>query len=204
MGTFFGYISEGVDPETGDLIYKDVSGNGSVGLEDRTTIGCAQPKFTFGLTNDFSWKGITLSIFLQGSYGNNIFNASRIDTEGMFDFRNQSTAVLRRWKRPGMVTDIPRSGNVENIHNSTRFVEDGSYLRVKNLTLAYDFLEKLFRNSNIKLQVYATAQNLLTFTRYSGYDPEVNAYGGSSVALGVDYGTYPQSRTFIFGAKFQF
>lgn len=204
VGTFFGYISEGVDPETGDLIYKDVSGNGSVGLEDRTTIGCAQPKFTFGLTNDFSWKGITLSIFLQGSYGNNIFNASRIDTEGMFDFRNQSTAVLRRWKRPGMVTDIPRSGNVENIHNSTRFVEDGSYLRVKNLTLAYDFPEKLFRNSNIKLQVYATAQNLLTFTRYSGYDPEVNAYGGSSVALGVDYGTYPQSRTFIFGAKFQF
>ena len=205
VGTFFGYKSQGVDPETGDLIYEDVSGNGSVGLEDRTVIGCAQPKFTYGLTNDFSWKGLTLSIFLQGSYGNQIFNASRIDTEGMFDFRNQSVAVLRRWKRPGMKTDIPRSGNIENIHNSTRFVEDGSYLRVKNLTLAYDLPRSLFkRTPNVALQIYATAQNLLTFTKYSGYDPEVNAYGGSAVALGVDYGTYPQARTMILGVKFQF
>ena len=205
VGTFFGYKSLGVDSETGDIIYEDVSGNGSVGLEDRTIIGCAQPKFTYGLTNDFSWKGITLSVFLQGSYGNQIFNASRIDTEGMFDFRNQSTAVLRRWKRPGMKTDIPRSGNIENIHNSSRFVEDGSYLRVKNLTLAYDLPRSLFRKTpNVGLQIYATAQNLLTFTKYSGYDPEVNAYGGSSVALGVDYGTYPQARTMIIGAKFQF
>lgn len=205
VGTFFGYKSLGVDPETGDIMYEDVSGNGTVGLEDRTTIGCAQPKFTYGLTNDFSWKGITLSVFLQGSYGNQIFNASRIDTEGMFDFRNQSTAVLRRWKRPGMKTDIPRSGNIENIHNSSRFVEDGSYLRVKNITLAYDFPQKWFRKTpNVNLQVYATAQNLLTFTKYSGYDPEVNAYGASSVALGVDYGTYPQARTMIMGVKFQF
>ena len=205
VGTFFGYKSLGVDPETGDMIYEDVSGNGTVGLEDRTTIGCAQPKFTYGLTNDFSWKGLTLSIFLQGSYGNQIFNASRIDTEGMFDFRNQSTAVLRRWKRPGMKTDIPRSGNIENIHNSSRFVEDGSYLRLKNLTLAYDLPQKWFRKTpNVSLQVYATAQNLLTFTKYSGYDPEVNAYGGSAVALGVDYGTYPQARTMIMGVKFQF
>lgn len=205
VGTFFGYKAKGVDSETGDVIYEDVSGNGSVGLEDRTTIGCAQPKFVYGLTNDFSWKGITLSIFLQGSYGNQIFNASRIDTEGMFDFRNQSTTVLRRWKRPGMKTDVPRSGNIENIHNSSRFVEDGSYLRVKNLTLAYDFPQKWFgKASNINLQLYATAQNLLTFTKYSGYDPEVNAYGGSAVALGVDYGTYPQSRTIIMGVKFQF
>lgn len=205
LGSFFGYVSEGVDIDTGDIIYKDISGNGSIGPEDRTVIGCAQPKFTYGFTNDFSYKGFNLSIFFQGSYGNDIFNASRIDTEGMVDFRNQSTAVLRRWKRPGMKTDIPRSGNVDNIHNSTRFVEDGSYLRLKNITLSYDLPKSLLHKAKIdKIQVYVTGQNLLTFTKYSGYDPEVNAYGGSSVALGVDYGTYPQSKTCIFGVNITF
>ena len=205
LGSFYGYISNGVDPETGDLMYVDVSDNGSIGPEDRTVIGCAQPKFIYGFTNDFSYKGITLSIFFQGSYGNEIFNASRIETEGMFDFRNQSTAVLRRWKRPGMITDVPRVGNVDNIKNSTRFIEDGSYLRLKNVTLAYSLPKKILSKATIsELQFYITAQNLLTFTKYSGYDPEVNAYGTSSTELGVDYGTYPQSRTFIFGVNIQF
>lgn len=205
LGSFFGYVSEGVDSDTGDLIYKDLSGNGTIGPEDRTVIGCAQPKFTYGFTNDFSYKGFSLSLFFQGSYGNQIFNASRIDMEDMLDFKNQSTAVLRRWKRPGMITDIPRSGNVDNIHNSTRFVEDGSYLRLKNVTLSYDLPKSLLSKARIdRVKVYVTGQNLLTFTKYSGYDPEVNAYGGSSVALGVDYGTYPQSKTCIFGVNITF
>ena len=205
LGSFFGYVSEGVNVDTGDIVYKDLSGNGTIGPEDRTVIGCAQPDFTYGITNDFSWKGFTLSVFFQGSYGNQIFNASRIDTEGMVDFRNQSVAVLRRWKRPGMHTDVPRSGNVENIHNSTRFVEDGSYLRLKNLTLSYNLPKSLLFKAGIeKAQIYITGQNLLTFTKYSGYDPEVNAYGSSSVALGVDYGTYPQARTCIVGVNITF
>ena len=205
LGSFFGYISDGVDPETGDLMYRDISGNGTIGTEDRTVIGCAQPKFTYGFTNDFSYKGVTLSIFFQGSYGNDIFNASRIETEGMVDFRNQSTAVLRRWKRPGMVTDIPRVGNADNIKNSTRFVEDGSFLRLKNVTLSYSFPKKLIKKASISdLQFYVTAQNLLTFTKYSGYDPEVNAYGSSGTELGVDFGTYPQAKAFIFGVNIQF
>ena len=200
LGTFFGYKALGVNEDTGDIDYEDISGNGTIGPEDRTTIGCAQPKFIYGMTNEFSWRGLSLSIFLQGSQGNQIFNASRIDTEGMVDFRNQSTAVLRRWKRPGMETDIPRSGNVENIHNSSRFVEDGSYLRLKSLTLSYDLPKNILGRISMKgVKVYATAQNLFTLTGYSGYDPEVNAYGASSVALGVDYGTYPQSRAVIFG-----
>ena len=200
LGTFFGYKALGVNEDTGDIDYEDISGNGTIGPEDRTTIGCAQPKFIYGMTNEFSWRGLSLSIFLQGSQGNQIFNASRIDTEGMVDFRNQSTAVLRRWKRPGMETDIPRSGNVENIHNSSRFVEDGSYLRLKSLTLSYDLPKNILSRISMKgVKVYATAQNLFTLTGYSGYDPEVNAYGASSVALGVDYGTYPQSRAVIFG-----
>lgn len=205
LGTFFGYVSEGVDPETGNIIYKDLNNNGVFDPGDRTTIGCAQPDFIYGMTNTFSYKGIGLSIFLQGSQGNDIFNASRIDTEGMFDFRNQSKAVLDRWKRPGMITDIPRVGNIENSHNSTRFVEDGSYLRLKSLTLSYDFDRKLLRKMHLsKLQFYVTGQNLLTFTNYSGYDPEVNAYGADAVALGVDYGTYPQSKAVIFGLNVEF
>ena len=104
-----------------------------------------------------------------------------------------------------MITDVPRSGNVENVHNSNRFVEDGSYLRLKNITLAYNLPQSILGKIGLKsLQVYVTGQNLLTFTKYSGYDPEVNAYGASSVALGVDYGTYPQSKTCIIGVNVGF
>jgi TonB-linked SusC/RagA family outer membrane protein len=205
LGTFFGYISEGVDSETGDIIYRDLNGNGIIDPEDRTTIGNAQPKFTYGMTNTFSYAGFDLSIFLQGSQGNKIFNASRIDMEGMTDFRNQSVRVLDRWKRPGMITNVPRVGNTENNHNSTRFVEDGSYLRLKTITLSYNFPKRLLDKIHFnKLQAYITGQNLLTLTKYTGYDPEVNAYGDNSVALGVDYGTYPQSRAVIFGLNVEF
>lgn len=207
LGSFFGYISKGVDPETGDIVYEDRNNNGIIDPEDRTVIGDAQPLFTGGITNTFSYKGLSLSVFFQGSYGNDIFNASKIDMTGMLDFRNQSTDVLRRWMRPGMETDIPRPGNIENVHNSTRFVEDGSYLRMKTITLSYDFdiSKGIFKQLGIsKLQPYVTGQNLLTFTKYSGYDPEVNAYGNSAVELGVDYGTYPQSKAVIFGVNIQF
>lgn len=205
LGTFYGYVSESVDPETGNIIYSDLNKNGSLDPGDRTEIGCAQPDFIYGMTNTFSYAGLNLSIFLQGSQGNDIFNASRIDTEGMFDFRNQSKAVLDRWKRPGMITDIPRVGNIENSHNSTRFVEDGSYLRLKTVTLSYDFNKKWLKKMHLsKLQAYVTGQNLLTLTKYSGYDPEVNAYGTDAVAQGVDYGTYPQSKALIFGLNVEF
>lgn len=205
LGTFFGYISEGVDPETGDIIYRDLNGNGFIDPEDRTTLGNAQPKFIYGMTNTFSYAGFDLSVFLQGSQGNKIFNASRIDMEGMTDFRNQSVRVLERWKRPGMITNVPRVGNTENNHNSSRFVEDGSYLRLKTVTLSYNFPKKWLNKIHLsRLQAYVTGQNLLTLTKYKGYDPEVNAFGGDSVAQGVDYGTYPQSRAVIFGLNVEF
>ena len=205
LGTFFGYISEGVDPETGNIIYRDLNGNGFIDPEDRTTLGNAQPKFIYGMTNTFSYAGFDLSVFLQGSQGNKIFNASRIDMEGMTDFRNQSVRVLDRWKRPGMITNVPRVGNTENNHNSSRFVEDGSYLRLKTVTLSYNFPKKWLNKIHLsRLQAYVTGQNLFTLTKYKGYDPEVNAFGGDSVAQGVDYGTYPQSRAVIFGLNVEF
>lgn len=204
LGSFYGYISEGVDPETGNLIYKDVNNNGIFDTGDRTVIGEAQPDFIFGFTNTFTYKRFDLNIFFQGSYGNDIYNATRIDLEGMFDSKNQSTAVLRRWTPENTITDIPRSKNMDNVRNSSRFVEDGSYVRLKSMTLSYLILNGQQLKGFKKMSVYVTGQNLLTFTKYSGFDPEVNAYGNSATEMGIDYGTYPQSRTLIVGLNVEF
>ncbi|MFZ4707988.1 MAG: SusC/RagA family TonB-linked outer membrane protein, partial [Bacteroidales bacterium] len=172
LGSFFGYISEGVDPQTGNMTYKDVNGIGGFDPGDRTIIGCAQPKFIYGFTNNISYKQFDLNVFFQGSQGNDIFNATRIDLEGMFDSKNQSIVVLNRWKTPGQITDIPKvvgGGNIDNVHNSTRFIEDGSYLRLKSVTLSYKAIENNPKIKAIKkLSIYVTGQNLLTFTKYSG------------------------------------
>lgn len=208
LGSFYGYVSEGVDPETGNLKYKDVNENGIFDTGDRTVIGNAQPVFVAGLTNSFSWKGFDLVLFLQGSYGNDVYNATRIDLEGMFDSKNQSVAVLRRWTPDNRYTDIPKAvgkGNVDNVRNSTRFVEDGSYLRLKSVTLSYNFKSESLKKAGVeKMTVYCTGQNILTFTKYSGFDPEVNAFGLSATELGIDYGTYPQARTVTAGVNVTF
>ncbi len=202
LGSFYGYVSEGVDPETGDIIYSDLNGDGEIGPADRTIIGSGMPDFIFGLTNTFNYKKFDFSFFLQGSYGNEIYNSTRVDLEGMFDSKNQSVDVLRRWTPDNQYTDIPRAGNTDNIRNSTRFVEDGSYMRLKSVTLSY----RLFENHKYfkLLSVYVTGQNLLTFTKYKGFDPEVSQYGNSAIASGFDYGTYPQSRTFMVGLNVEF
>lgn len=206
LSSFYGYISEGVDPETGDLIFKDVDDNGKINLGDRTYIGDPNPDFTYGLTNNLSFGGFTLNIFFQGSYGNDIYNASRMETEGMYDAKNQSVAVLDRWKRPGMVTYMPRATVAkDNLRASSRFVEDGSYLRLKTLTLSYNFAGNFMKRLNIsRLQPYLTAQNLLTFTSYKGFDPEVSQFAGSATTQGIDWGTYPQVKSYVIGVNVEF
>ena len=205
LGKFWGFISEGVDPQTGNIKYKDLNGDGKISVSDKTYIGDPNPDFTFGLTNDFTYKNFTLSVFFQGSYGNDIYNASRIETEGMYDGKNQSTAVLNRWRKPGDITDIPRAvRSADNIKASSRWVEDGSYLRLKTLTLAYNLSnEELLKYGIRKIQPYFTAQNLWTLTNYKGFDPEVNQ-GLSGPTMGIDWGTYPQTKTFIFGLNIDF
>ena len=203
MSNFYGYISEGVDPETGLMIYKDLNGDGKITASDRTFIGDPNPDFTFGFTNDFSYKGFTLTIFFQGSYGNDIFNASRMETEGMYDGKNQRSTVLNRWRIPGQITDMPRAN--WNMKNSTYFVEDGSYIRLKDITLAYDFRLPCLKKVGItRLQPYFTASNLVTFTHYSGMDPEVNQWGGSGAVQGIDWGTYPHCKSYVFGVNIDF
>lgn len=213
LGTFFGYVSRGVDPNTGNIIYQMSDTTQGLQLSDQKIIGNANPKFIYGFTNDFSYKNWSLTLFIQGVQGNDILNATRIFTEGMWEPRNQSAVVLQRWKTPGQVTNVPR----EDLNNpngdphdnsliSSRYVENGSYLRIKSLSLAYNLPAQFLNKLRIsRLRLYATAENLLTFTKYSGFDPEVSAFGSSSnVAPGVDFGTYPQTRDIIFGLSVTF
>ncbi len=209
LGLFYGYVAGGVDPSNGMMYY--INRNGASvykpSPEDRTVIGNPNPDFLYGMTNTFGYRNFDLSFFLQGSQGNDIFNATRIETEGMIDAKNQSRKVLNRWKTPGQVTDIPRAmaDNTDNSIISTRFVEDGSYLRVKAITLGYEVPRDILSRFNLqRVRLHVTGENLFTFTGYSGYDPEVNAFGTSNVALGIDYGTYPHTRNVIFGVNVSF
>lgn len=203
LGAFWGYICDGVNPETGDLIYRDVNGDGETTSSDRTYIGDPNPDFTFGLTNTFSYKGFSLSILLQGSVGNDIYNVSRMESEGMFNSNNQSTGVLRRWRIPGQITDVPRVGF--NQQNSTYYIEDGSYLRVKDISLSYDVPKAIISKIHLtKLTPYISFTNLITWTGYDGRDPEVNQAGNSGSVQGIDWGTYPLCRSFAMGLKVEF
>lgn len=205
LSSFWGYICDGVDPETGDIVYRDLNNDGDITPSDKTWIGDANPKFTFGMTNNFSWKGLNLSVLITGSYGNDIFNASRIETEGMFNGNNQTTEVLRRWRIPGQITDMPRATtDGRNVKNSTRWVEDGSFLKVKNITLSYDISSPKLRKCNItRIQPYVSLQNFITWTGYSGYDPEVSQ-SENAVTMGLDWGTYPNVRTVVVGLNLTF
>ena len=203
LGSFYGYIADGVNRETGELNYRDVNNDGIISANDRTYIGDPNPDFTFGMTNTFAWKGLSLSVLLQGSCGNDIYNVSRMDNEGMFDGRNQSTTVLRRWRIPGQITDVPKAGFDQR--NSTYYIEDGSYLRVKSITLSYDVPALALRKMHLtRLMPYISFTNLLTWTGYKGRDPEVNQYGDSGTVQGLDWGTYPLSRSFVMGLKVEF
>jgi len=207
LGSFYGYVFEGVDPATGNAIYKDIDGVPGITADDRTYIGSAQPKFTYGFNNTLNYNNWGLSLFFQGVQGNDMFNASRIDLESMNDSKNQSTAVLDRWREEGDITNIPGANlnNTDNTLTSSRFVENGSYLRLKTATLSYNFGDAFLAKTKLsKFMVYATGYNLLTITNYTGFDPEVNQYGANGPSMGVDYGTYPQSRTFMIGINVGF
>lgn len=212
LGEFYGYVAAGVDPATGDQLYLNSEGKAvnyaSIKPSDRRLIGSAQPDFVYGMTNSVTFKNFDLTVFLQGSQGNKIFNGVRVELEGMKDSRNQSTAILNRWRNPGDVTDIPRAINQSDASTqiSTRFLENGSYLRFKTITLAYRFDPKLIDRLGLgAASIYVSAQNLITVTKYKGFDPEVNTYGtaadsdNKNISLGVDYGAYPQPKLILFG-----
>lgn len=227
VGSFWGYKYLGVykDPaaaakyglNVGDAIYEDLNNDGKIDDKDNQYIGNPYPWLTGSLTFNCDFYGVDVSIFFQGVYGNQIYNAMRERTEGtgltctlsktmenvcVYYNEDQIAAIQAKGIDPYQYMqqyngDIPNPKNSYNSQVSSRFVEDGSYLRLKNLTIGYTLPQKITKKAYInKLRFYVTANNLLTLTKYSGYDPEV---GG-----GIDYGNYPQSRTFMFGLNLGF
>ncbi|WP_461103134.1 SusC/RagA family TonB-linked outer membrane protein [Spirosoma koreense] len=209
LGTFWGLKFLGVDPATGDAIYDDKNGDGRITPDDAQVIGNAQPKLYGGLTNKVSWKGIDLSVLLQGSYGNSILNFSNVTllNTGTDIQNNQVRAALKRWRKEGDITSVPRYvyQNTYNNYLSSRFLEDGSYLRLKNVSLGYNLPKKVISKAKIaNARLYVSATNILTWTRYTGPDPEVSTLDGSTTAQGIDFFTFPQIKTVVVGATIGF
>ncbi|WP_266368869.1 SusC/RagA family TonB-linked outer membrane protein [Tellurirhabdus rosea] len=198
----------------GEAAFLDVNNDGFFSRQfDRVIIGNALPRHIGGLTNTFSYKGLELSVVMNWSYGNQIYNMTRAVLTGMIEDLNQSTDVLRRWQKPGDVTDVPKPlygssaiSGAAPTDVSDRYLEDGSFLRFRNITLGYTFptaLLQRIRLSNARL--YVSGQNLITLTNYSGFDPESQNTGGGRIpSLGVDYLTQPQARVVTVGLNLGF
>lgn len=195
---FYGFIADGVDPETGLLVYRDIHEDGVINDMDRTYIGSPYPDLYGGWMHSLGYKNFRLDFLLWFSYGNEIFNSTRLYTETL-SIGNQTTAVLDRWQAVGDDTGVPRASSY-NERTSSRFVEDGSFLRLKNIRLSMELGSKLPERLGMgTMEVYLAGKNLFTLTRYSGMDPEVNYTSTSSIKLGTDFFTCPQPKSLILG-----
>lgn len=209
LGTFWGLKYLGVDPGTGDAIYFDKNNDGKLTADDGTFIGDAQPDFFGGITNTVSYKGFDFSLFFQYSYGNQMINFGNTTllNSGEDIENNQSRLALNRWQKEGDIATVPKYelGNTVNNRFSSRFVEDASYLRLKNITLGYSLNRAILDKLKLKkLRIYASGTNVWTLTNYSGADPEVNSLDGSTTAQGLDLYTFPQVQTILFGLNLGF
>ncbi|GAB3890685.1 TonB-dependent receptor [Larkinella knui] len=200
----------------GDIRFKDINGDGKIDASDRTYLGSYIPKFSYGANLGANYKNFDITVYLQGVYGNKIYNGTKVIEEGMLRLFNAGKGVLNAWTPTNTGTDVPRaiSGDPNNnSRTSDRFIESGSYMRVKNISIGYSIpapvLSKLTRNTLTKARIYVSSTNLLTFTKYSGLDPEigVNGSAGDNTKLltnGIDYGQYPQPRTLLLGLNIGF
>ena len=195
--------SGGVKP--GVVKYKDQDGDGKITTADRTVIGNAMPKWFGGITNTLEYKGIDFSFMFQFNYGNDIYNATRLyATQSRSSRRNMLAEVADRWSPTNASNLVPSYDGYITNDVYSRFVEDGSFLRLKNITLGYTLPQKWTSKFYVsKLRVYATGQNLFCWNNYSGYDPEVNSLN-DPMRPGLDWGAYPKSRVFTFGIDLQF
>jgi TonB-dependent starch-binding outer membrane protein SusC len=199
-----GLAFQATGTSAGDIRFRDIDGNGVINSDDRTIIGNPWPEFEGGLTNSLSFRGFDMNVFFQFSQGNDIFNAQRSYTDAFGSgFDNNTKAALDRWTPENPSNTQPRAiyGDPNNnVRNSTRFIEDGSYVRLKNAVLGYTLPERTSTRLGFRsLRLYVQAQNLHTWTNYSGFDPEVNYAGDTSITRGTDFYTLPQSRTITTG-----
>lgn len=195
-----GYTKAGsVNPfHAGDAIFADLNGDGIIDDNDKTNLGNSFPKLSYGLNLTCDYQGFDLNLFFQGVTGNKIYNALRERLEGNGTESALSKDMTNVWTSDNIEGTIPNpAGNSENMANSSRFIESGSYLRLKNVQIGYNFQKNLISKIGLsKLRIYAQMSNVFTITKYNGYDPEVGS--------GVDYGNYPQARTLLFGMNLAF
>lgn len=222
INVFYGFVQEGIfqsqaavdnhavqvqgtsssnSTSAGDVRFKDLNNDGLITDADRTFIGNPNPDFAASLNNTFTYGDFSLSVYLQGVYGNDVFNANRLYNEAMSITTNQSIAVLGRWTGPGTSNSMPRAiyGDPNNNNRaSSRYIEDGSYLRIKNVTLSYKIPTDSMKNKIFDYaKVYLSGQNLFTFTKYNGFDPEVSTNG-------IDNNIYPVTRIVSLGLNVGF
>lgn len=192
----------------GDIQFEDINGDGKIDENDQTSLGDPNPKFTYGITNNFSYKNFDLSIFLNGSYGAKIFNALNYKVSNLASpYTNQLASVANYWTPANADSNIPapKSGDNPNLKNSDRFLESGSFLRIQNVNLGYNFPVKYLQKIKLSgLKVYVSAQNLYTFTKYTGLDPEIGAIDQNVFLSNVDIGRYPTPRIITFGVNAKF
>ena len=223
IGNFYGYKQIGVfkdqadldsyphfvDSRPGDVKFEDVNNDGKINPDDRTLIGNNQPKFIYGFTNTFTYKGFELNIVFNGVEGGKILNLGRRFYENLEGSQNNLTTILNRWHSPedpgnGIVPRANSRTTGQNNAVSSRWVEDGSFLRIQNITLGYAIPQTFL--DRVKLQtarIYVSSQNPVTWSKYLGYNPEVSNYEGPLTG-GVDYGSYPLAKTFIVGLNLGF
>ncbi|PEN12969.1 SusC/RagA family TonB-linked outer membrane protein [Longibacter salinarum] len=223
IGSYYGHVTDGIfqtqeevddaafqDAGTapGDIRFRDLNDDGVINDADRTFLGNPFPDFTYGLNGSVAFRGFDFSFFLQGVQGNELFAAYEYYTLGSGIFNLEEDA-LNRWTGPGTSNDVPRltvSDPNQNTRISDRYVRDGSYLRLKNVTLGYTVPQRLFESIGAdvrKARIFVGGQNLLTFTGYNGLDPEIGERGGV-LDRGIDRGVYPQARTYTVGIDFRF
>ncbi|MGV3557919.1 SusC/RagA family TonB-linked outer membrane protein [Larkinella arboricola] len=220
LGSFYGYRQLGVfrdqaeldsyphfaDTRPGDVKYEDVNGDGKVDANDRTLISNNQPDFIYGMTNTFTFKGFDLGIVVQGVQGSSILNLSRRFYENLEGNANSLTTALNRWRSPEQPGDgtTPRANTRTTGNNnaiSSRWVESGSYFRIRNITIGYNLPKTLIQRVKLQtIRLYGGVQNVLTVSKYLGYNPEVSGYEGPLTG-GVDYGSYPLARTYTIGVN---
>lgn len=188
--------------QAGDAIYEDINHDGNINYMDVVYLGNSNPKYSGGFGPSLTWKNLKISSFFSFRYDFDIVNGTKMTTSNMNGFDNQSTAVLRRWRKPGDVTDMPRGiiGGGYNWLGSDRYVEDASYVRFRTITLRYTFLKKFLDKVKMRnLSAFVTAENLFTWTKYTGQDPEVSTRGADPFRVAIDNSMTPPSKMFTIG-----
>jgi len=204
IGQFWGYLEDGYDAK-GHIKYKDLDGDSAITANDETYIGDPNPKFIYGFNSVMSYKNFELSFFIQGSQGNDILNVNAINNtiDYGYGLNMPEDVYTNHWTPDNPNAKYPIISRSVTAKISNRFIEDGSYMRLKNIQLAFNLPVQKFKTNWIRsIQLYVSGQNLITFTKYSWFDPEVNAVGsGNSTSIGYDWYSYPTAKSVTFGIR---